>query len=134
MLKKLLENKRKYKRIYSILNGRDHILDFNSLSVYRNIKNFNFRYKFEELNLKIFNVNESLDFSYNMYSEDIKFEEGSIFLDKNSIYYKKLKNIMKRLSVVIIEQDDFFQKIYKAREKAKHLIDKKSGYYNVKFN
>lgn len=138
MFKNLLENKKNYKKIYSILDGKDHILDFNSFLLNKNLRHFNFRYKFNELNLKIFNVNESLDFTYNMYTEDIAFEDGSISLSKNSIYYKKLKKIMKNLSIEIINQDDFLEKINKSREKAAALINKKSikvksNYYSIIF-
>ncbi len=129
MFKNLLENKKNYNKIYSILDGRDHILDFNSFSLNKNLRHFNFRYKFNQLNLKIFNVNESLDFTYNMYTEEIIFEDGSISLSKNSIYYKKFQNLMKKLSIEVINQDDFLDKINKSREKAASLINKKS-YYN----
>lgn len=131
MFKNLFENKKNYKRIYSILDGKDHLLDFNSFNFYRNIKNFNFQYNFNELNLKIFNHKESLDLTYNMYTEEISFDFSSLSLSRNSIYYKRLQFIMKKLAIEIIQQDDFFRKVNESRKKAKELFNKKSNYYDI---
>lgn len=107
------ENRIKY---ITILN----VVEFN-LSYFNKIPTILFSYTYDEFWLNIKNESKFINFNYNIYTREITFENDSISIDKNSMYYKKLQIHMKPLSARLADRDDHITFV---NNKRKEYIDK----------
>ena len=60
-----------------------------------------------------------------MLTEEIIFDEASIYLDANSYHHSKLKFHMKIITEQVIKIDDFYKSIKRSRELYSKLFVKK---------
>lgn len=118
MFKKYLHNKKKYNQIMAAI-----YLESDYLSAIP--RKINFQFEFQELYLRVYNKKLCVDLKYNMLTEEIIFDEASIYLDTNSYHYSKLKFHMKIITEQVIKIDDFYKSVKRSRELCSKLFFKK---------
>lgn len=87
----------------------------NRLSDFEFVKKC-FEDNFNDLLLNIKNEKHFINFNYNIYTKEITFANDSINIDKDTIYYKKLKKYMNQLSDRLSDRDDFLSVVNEQRQ------------------
>ena len=118
MFKKYFHSKKKYNQIMDAI-----YLESDYLSAIP--RKINFQFEFQELYLRVYNKKLCVDLKYNMLTEEIIFDEASIYLEVNSYHHSKLKFHMKIITEQVIKIDDFYKNVKKSRELCSKLFFKK---------